>query len=99
MFIRLKKRKSTAPSDKDLLRWADSQRRNLNFDPPPLLPGEGPITIEQLAEIRHLTKDTNVTPFQNLGCGQAHALLLFLREQRDIFTQDLINEALTQKYK
>jgi len=92
-------RNPAAPSDEELCRWADSQRRTLKFDPPPLLPGEGPITIEQLAEIRHLTKDTDVSAFQTLGCGQAQALIFFMREQRDIFTQDLINQALAQKYK
>lgn len=97
MFNWLKKKTPAAPSDEELFQWADSQRRSLNFDPPPLLPGEGPITIEQLAEIRHLTKETDVRAFQSLGCGQAQALIFFMREQSDIFTQDLINQALAKK--
>lgn len=79
-----------------LIQWAEAQRRTLQFDPPLLLPGEGPITVEQLAEIRHLTKDNDVSPFKNLGCGQARALLLFLREQQEVFTQDLIGRVLSR---
>lgn len=96
MFNWLKRKKPTAHSEENLIQWAEAQRRNVTFDPPPLLPGEGSITAEQLAEIRHLTKDNDVSAFKNLGCGQARALILFLREQREIFTQDLIARVLSR---
>jgi len=94
MFNGPRKRITTARPEEELTQWAEKQRRNVAFDPPPRLPGEVPITVEQLAEIRHLTKETDLSVFEILGCGQARALILFLREQQEIFTHDLVAQAL-----
>lgn len=98
-FSRLKTQKSSESTDEELLAWAKSQRRTLQFDPPPMLPGERPITVEQLAEIRYLTKLSDLGAFQSLGSGQACALIHFVREQQDNFTQELVCEALGRKFR
>lgn len=85
---------------KDLRRAAErakQQVKSISLDVPPRQPDESPITQSQIRYIRSMVKSVDEAELSKLGRRQAAQVIEDLKLERDLFTDELIEEHLTVK--
>lgn len=76
----------------DAVAWASKQHKSVHFEYPEREPGEADATLRQKQTILGLAQSIDGTVLESLGKKQASALITLIKEEKERFTNEKIQE-------